>query len=400
MPNKKIVVIAFQYLSHRRLRSWLTIIGVIIGISLVSTIVLLSSGLENAILGFLRSFGPDILIIFPGEEGGPPQFLFGAKLRDKDVDAIRKVPGVELVAPATFELSEEVAYRGETKKAAVVAQPMRETKEIFETSQGFRVKEGDWPDSETAREVVVGWRFAKNKYKEAVLVGDTIVMKGKPFTVRGILGEVGDRDVDNGVFVSLEQFRRVTGIRDNIFRVIARVSPGYDPKAVAEEIRTELKRVPGITDFSVLTSEKAQETIGNVIGILQLVLTGIALFTLVVGGIGIMNTMYTSVVERTRHIGIMKAVGATSRQIALLFVFEAGLIGFVGGVIGTSVGILLAKLIAIIARESGFGLLAVEVQFLWLLGIFLFAFMVGVISGFLPARHAASLKPAEALRYE
>jgi len=400
MLNKKIFILAIQYLSHRRLRSWLTIIGVIIGISLVATIILLSSGLENAILGFLQSLGSDIVMIMPGEEGAFQQVLLGKKLRDKDVDAIRKVEGVEMAVPAVLEAGEEITYRGEIKKTYLIAQPVREAKEIFEVSQGFKMKEGEWPVSESAREIFTGFRFAKKIYKEDMLVGDTVIIKNKTFVVKGILAEIGDPDVDTAVFMSLEQFRRTTGIRDNILRVVAKISPGYDPKQVAEEIKLELKQVPGVPDFSVMTSEKMQELIADIIGVLRLVLTGIAIFTLIVGGIGIMNTMYTSVVERTKHIGIMKSVGATARQISMLFVFEAGLIGLVGGIIGTVIGVGLAKAVELIAKQMGFGMLAVEVQVLWLLGVFLFAFFVGVLSGFFPARQAASLKPADALRYE
>lgn len=401
MPNQKILNIAIQYLRYRQRRSWLTIVGVIIGISLVVTIILLSGGLKNAIVDLLQVFGQDAITILPGDEENAVSFLISPlKFRDKDVDAVRKTQGVETVVPIAEGYLADVTFTGETKKVNLHAQPFREMRLVFESSQGFRVIEGEWPESEKSREVLLGNRLARFRFKEEIGVGDELIIKGKRFTVKGIFAEIGESTHDNSVFLSMDNFRQLTGVRDNIFSINAKVMSGYNINEVGERIRENLGEVPGVEDFMILTGEKAQAIVGRVIGVLGFVLTGIGIFTLVVGGVNIMNTMYTSVLERTRHIGVMKAVGATSRQIGTLFVIESGLIGLVGGVIGTAVGIALAKLVELIAHQAGFQLLSVRIQPLWILGVLLLTLFVGIISGFLPARQAASLRPAEALRYE
>jgi len=399
MTNRKIFNLAIQYLRYRQLRSWLTIISVIIGISLVATIMLLSGGLKNAIIELLQVFGQDVILILPGEEGSPVSLFSGAlKFRDKDVEAVRKTEGVETVVPISEGYIAEVTFRGETQKVNLHAQPFDAMKIVFGSSQGFRIADGDWPES--AREVALGAKLARFRFKKEIRADDELIIKGKRFTVRGVFAEIGETSHDNSIFMAMDEFRRLTGTRDNIFSISAKVLPGYAIDEVAENIRQDLEKVAGVVDFTVLTGEKAQAVAGNVVGVLGLVLTGIAIFTLAVGGVGIMNTMYTSVVERTRHIGVMKAVGATRRMIATLFVIESGLIGLVGGILGLTIGVTLAKIVEFIAHRSGFQLLAVQIQPLWLLGVLLFAFVVGVISGFLPAKQAAALPPAEALRYE
>jgi putative ABC transport system permease protein len=203
-------------------------------------------------------------------------------------------------------------------------------------------------------------------------------------------------------------FKSVTGERKGAKQAMAKVKAGYSPDVVAEKIKSNLnqnrKRQIGQkqadSSYTVMTSEKTASIVGNVMGLIQAVIIGFASIAIIVGGIGIMNTMYTSVRERTKEIGIMKAVGAKNKTITTIFLIESGIFGMLGGVGGTLLGIILAKGIEIyfqihplfyLKADVGPGLIAFSLAF---------SFLVGCISGYLPARTAAKLKPVDALRYE
>ena len=174
---------------------------------------------------------------------------------------------------------------------------------------------------------------------------------------------------------------------------------------IAEKIKVELRRFRDVKkdeeDFDIQTPEQLLGSFGDVLNIVQSVLIGIAAISLLVGGIGIANTMYTAVIERTKEIDIMKSVGAQNKDILLIFVIESGMLGLAGGAIGIAVGIGLSKLVEYLAFVY-LGTSLIKAFFPWylILGSLLFSFLVGTISGLLPARQAASLKPVDALRYE
>ena len=193
--------------------------------------------------------------------------------------------------------------------------------------------------------------------------------------------------------------RELTGKEDEVNVILAHIRPGFDSEVVGAEIITKLKRSRGDENFEVFTPEQLLAQIGSVIGIVQTILVGIATISLLVGGIGIMNTMYTSVLERVRDIGVMKAVGARNFDILLIFLFEAGMLGAVGGIIGIAFGSAAAMVVGVIAEYSGFPLL-VRIEPVVVLGGLLFAFVVGCVSGAVPSWNASKLRPVDSLRYE
>ena len=160
-----------------------------------------------------------------------------------------------------------------------------------------------------------------------------------------------------------------------------------------------MKRKRDDTNFQVVTATQILEQINQVLGVMQFVLVGIAAISLVVGAIGIMNSMYTSVLERTKDIGIMKAIGARNSDILKIFLIESGLIGLVGGIFGILLGSAMALIIGQLSKNAGFSLI-IKIEPLVLIFGLLFAFVVGIISGILPAYQASRLKPVDALRYE
>ena len=205
------------------------------------------------------------------------------------------------------------------------------------------------------------------------------------------------------IILDLDDFRQVTGRREGSPVAMVKASSGFDVDEVVKNIEAALeeagKRRLGedAPSFSVLTSETVSDMVGNIMAILQVIIVAFASIALVVGGIGIMNTMYTSVRERTREIGIMKAVGSKNSAILWIFLIEAGIIGIVGGIGGTALGIIFAKSIEIYGQANMFYVKAAVTPGLILLGL-TFSILAGCLSGFFPARKAAKMRPVDALR--
>ncbi|OGL79310.1 hypothetical protein A3F28_02915, partial [Candidatus Uhrbacteria bacterium RIFCSPHIGHO2_12_FULL_57_11] len=297
-------ILTLNNLRYRQLRSWLTALGIVIGVAMILALLLLGSGLRAAVAGQLQQFGSDLIYVLPGEEGNPiMSAILGDALRDKDAAAVREVAGVETAMPIVERLS-MMEFGGQQKTINLHAQPLEEMKIVFEGSQGFRLSEGRWPASEHSREIILGHSVAYKRFDEDARLGDEVIVHGRKFTVVGIMKLIGEETHDRSVFISLENFRSLTGVRDNIRSIVVKAEPGLSLDDLAEDIRYRLEQQVGLERFSVFTSGKAARLVGNIIGVLELALSAIASVALLVGGIGIMNTMYMSVMERTRDIGV------------------------------------------------------------------------------------------------
>ena len=398
-------LLAFTNLRRRKLRSWLTMIGIFIGISAVVALISLGQGLEDAINEQFESIGSDKIFIEERGLQGPPgsgtsQFT---KLTTKDIDAISKVNGVKGVAGLLIKTG-KVESKDEAQFTFVWGIPLEEEeKEIvsfFEVEDGRDLKEGD------RRKAVVGVRYPEAKvFTKSVGVGDRITIEGVSFDIVGRFKRVGNPFDDSAILIPEEQMRELYNLEEEVSTIYVQVEDLAEIESVKERIERELRKFRGEREgketFQIRTSEQFLESFSNVLDIVQAVLVGIAAISLLVGGIGIMNTMYTSVVERTKEIGIMKAIGARNEDILYIFLFEAGLLGLVGGLIGVIIGFGLSKGAEYIATISlGTNLLQASVDIWLVLGALLFSFVVGIASGVLPAYQASKLKPVDALRYE
>ncbi|MFH1193142.1 MAG: ABC transporter permease [Candidatus Jorgensenbacteria bacterium] len=398
---KDFFMLVLKSIQHRRMRSWLTVLGIVIGIMLVVTIFALGSGIKNVVSQSLQMFGSDLIVIFPGETTNPfASMMAGQKFKDRDIDALTRLPGVKLVAPVdTASLNGE--FRGEKKAMSVRGVRWRDIRPIFQESQGVKLESGAWPTNEDANEAVLGYLVAHELFKNPIRVGDELIVKSKRVAVAGIVSRTGAQDDDNSTYLGMAPFRHLTG-REGAVSVMVKAAPDANVELVAREIKFELDKQEAVPEFSVLTMAKANELIGGVLSVVELGLIAIALISLIVGAVGIMNTMYTSVLERTKQIGVMKAVGASRNHILALFLLESGMIGLVGGIFGVIFGIGIAYAVGAVAGKMGMsGLFSfAAVDYLGLLVILLITFTTGILAGVLPARQAASMQPAEALRYE
>ena len=399
---KNFFKLVLKSVRHRPVRSWLTIFGIVIGIMLVVIILSLGNGIKNTIKGTLQAFGSDSIIILPGKESNPLLgVLGGQKFKERDLMNLEQIEGVKFVAPMDFGMA-NVEYRGEKKAVLLHAANWKNYVQAMESVQGIKLEEGQWPKDEITGRAVLGYVTTRDLFQKRVAVGDEIIIKSKRFIVSGTMSKIGEQMVDSVIFISLDLFRELTGSRSGASSAFVKIETGAPIDIIAKQIRYQLSQQEVVRDFTLLTPEKAGRLAGSVVSIVELVLIVVALISLVVGAVGIMNTMYTSVLERTKQIGVMKAIGASSDAILSLFLIESGLIGLVGGILGIIFGVLVAYLIGLIAGSFGIrGLFSLaSLDFFGFAVILIITFITGVISGALPARRAAQMEPAEALRYE
>ena len=395
--------LAFKNLKSRKTRSFLTVLGIFIGIMAVVALISIGQGMQNAINDQFESLGKDKIII-RSDVMGPPGSATSKSLMltESDLDAVKNTRGIE-DAIGFLTKSGTATRNGELKVIYVFGVNPDDLEMVGsiipEISEGRNLKQDDKYKAVVGYEHVYG-----DLWKKPVKIGDSIEIENKSFRVVGVLGKIGNPIDDSMIMIQKDEMKDLFNTGEEVSEMIAQVSSGFEPADVAESVKKTLRKEKdekeGEETFSVQTSEQLMDAFSNIFGIVQAVLIGIAAISLIVGGIGIMNTMYTSVLERTREIGIMKSIGAKNSDIFMIFFMEAGMLGLVGGLVGVALGIGISKAVEMIAVNAGITMLQVAMP-LWLIfGALAFSFIVGCLSGTLPAMRASRLRPVEALRYE
>ncbi len=397
--------LAFNNLKRRKLRSWLTMIGIFIGIAAVVALISLGQGLQNAIEEQFEQLGSDKIIIQPKGMGPPGSAASESlSLTSKDLRIIESVRGVEWASGYLIKQGQAI-YKDEAGIGFATGITSEDFELLMEMS-GLEILEGRRLERGDKFKVVVGYNHIyRDVWKKTLQIGSIIEIEGHDFKVIGVMSKVGNPIDDGLLYVPKDVLKEILNVEDEESQIVAKTASGFDPAKVAETIERKLRNSRGEKEdqetFTVQTSEQLLESFSNIFGIVQAVLVGIASISLLVGGIGIMNTMYTSVLERTKEIGTMKAVGAKNSDILLIFLFESGLLGLVGGAIGIGIGIGLGKGAEYIASMAlGTNLLQAAFPWYLIVGALAFSFLTGTLSGILPAMQAAKLRPAEALRHE
>jgi putative ABC transport system permease protein len=402
---KDYFVLAEKNLKKRKLRSWLTIIGILISIATIFTLISLSFGLQNAINQQFQQLGTDKFFIMPKGQAGAPGTGGAVSLNETDLRALEKVPGVKAVTYISIG-NVKIEYSGKPRFYMAAGIPCDEVSmlSVIQEAANLKLESGVFLERGDILKVVVGSSYSGNQFDKPVVVGSRITLNGVNFNVKGVLKTVGNPSDDKNVYICFNEFETLFN-RSNYDEIFVQVLPNEDVKSVAADAEKKLRKERGLTektqDFTISTPEELLASFGSILSIVTIFLLGIAAISLVVGGIGIANTMYTSVLERTKEIGVMKAVGAKNSDIIYIFVIESGLLGLIGGVAGVLLGMGVGKLIEIIASAAlGTNLLQVVFPLWLILSCLGFAFLVGAFSGMFPALGAARIHPTEALRYE
>ena len=401
---KDYFVLAMRNLRKRKLRSWLTMLGIIISIATIFMLVSISLGLQGAVEEQFRTLGTDKIFIQPSTGLGPPGSVAGVVLTEDDVDTISKVRGVKDYSFFTAG-NAKVEFRGETRFMLVWGIDP-EHLDVYSEVGSFKIEEGKFLEKGDRNSVMLGWLFAQEKvFKKPVRTGNKLIINDQDFKVKGNLERIGTPDDDRIILMDLNSFRELFGIQDRVDIIIVQIDEGEDINEVSDRIEKKLRSSRGVTektqDFDIIKPEELLESFGNVLNIITAFLAGVAAISLLVGGIGMANTMYTSVVERTREIGIMKAIGAKNKDILSIFLIESGFLGLVGAGIGVLLGYSISKTIEYIAiTQLNTTLLQAASPLYLILGCLMFGFVIGTISGTLPAIQASKTNVVDALRYE
>ena len=398
---------SIENLRHRKLRSWLTMIGIFIGIAAVVALIGLGEGLRGAITGQFGFLGPDVLAVQASglNFAGPPGQAVVNPLTKDLTEKIKSIPGVDIAVNRYIETG---AFEFNDIQDIVFAWNVPENKERskFEKMLNLKVSQGRLLKDGDKFKVVLGNSFTdEDRFGKPIQVGNNIIFEGKQFEVVGILEKKGSFIFDTAVIMNedvlISEFKDDDSVNAIAIKVNDLKSIGNVKRNVEELLRKERGVKEGEEDFTVQSPESALESLDDVLFGVQLFISIIAFISLVVGGIGITNTMYTAVLERTKEIGIMKSIGARNSSIFTLFFMESGFLGFVGGLIGVAIGVALANLFAFAGRQTlGSDLIKADVSLALVFGSLLFSVIVGLIAGTVPAYHASKKNPVDALRYK
>ncbi len=386
---------SFESLKRQKLRSFLTLLGIVIGIGSVVALISIGDGFNKSIEKEFEKLGSNTLIVLPGSSFVSSVF---AKLEENDVKRIESVKGVEDATP--LYLSSTVVSFKEQKKSVIILGIDTKKQALLEDLGLFEIKEGRLLSSSDNLGIIIGSRFAEDTFDSEVELRQKLLVGNDYLRVIGITkasGQSFGAAFDNAIIMNYKSLEAITGKNLTPFRIFVKAVSKEEIPTVKEAIKKELKKAHGEEDFQILTATQIQESALSVLGLIQLVLVFIAAISLVVGGIGIMNTMLMSVMERTKEIGIMKAIGATNNDVLSIFLVESGIIGLIGGFIGYVLGFALALIGGIVASSSGLDLI-ISFDPVLLIGSLLFAFVIGMISGFIPSRRASLMQPVDALR--
>jgi len=400
MNLKDIFVLAFANLRHRRVRSWLTLIGIFVGIMAVVALVSLGQGMQDAITEQFASMGTDKLTVQgAGSSYGPPGTNAVGILSDHDVILLERLNGVSQVIPRYIQAM-ILEYDGERDLfygASVPRGGENLIQEVFDVT----LSEGRMVRGDDGKNIVTG---AGVKFDDKVLaVGQKVLINEETFRIVGTMEKTGNPMTDKQVLISEEVLVETLSLSSNYDLIAVQVEPAADMaqmKDVVERTMREDRNLDsGEEDFEVSTPQDALSSLNSILTSVQILIVGIASISLLVGAIGITNTMFTAVLERRREIGIMKSIGATKKDIQRLFLVESGLLGLSGGIIGVLLGVFIGKGVEL-GAQIYFGKTILQATFNpWMiLGVLVFAFLIGTLSGTLPARKASQLKPVDALR--
>jgi putative ABC transport system permease protein len=432
MKLADILKLSLNGLTHRGLRSWLTILGIIVGVAAVIAMLSIGAGMSQSMKEQMSNFGADVLTVSAGRtrafgpEGGfsdrfqpgssPPSAITSTTsttsptLTDTDILAISTAEGVDTVSGIISDRA-TVQYLAQT--VTVTVEGVEPT--AWNDMTTSTVASGRFLDSGESTSVLIGNNVANGMFDYNLTINTQIRVGSKTFTIVGILEESGTGSFggdDRTIFMTIQAARDIlTDIDSNEYSSIqVKVTDTNSVDQVIENVKqvlyTSRMVISDTADFTVTSPTSMLETIQSTMATLTFFLTGIAAISLLVGAIGIANTMFMSVMERTRLIGILKSIGTRNSEIMKLFLTESGIIGLMGGLLGIFLGFIVVGIISSVGINiMGMGRMGTSTSVAVVtpeLILFALAFstIIGIVSGLIPARKAANLQIVEAMRSE
>ncbi len=400
MRPRDILLFSTNGLKERKFRFILNLVGVLVGCIAITGLISLTQGLNEEVGGQLDRFGSRNLFVMPGDISMGAGLIATQGFNWRDLEIISRVDNIDKATPVMGNLILTYSKRGEKKQAFAYGIEA----DYFTIQSGWGAENGRLLKRGDNAVVILGYEIAFPKDMDEPLfeVGDRITLtvrvdgedKDMSFRVIGIMEKMGglggvSSDEDNSVFMPLRICQQFFEKGGEFQYIVAQVKDTNDLVQVTADIEDRFD-----DDVSVLTRESMSELVGNILGAIEAVLGGVAALSLFVAGVGIINTMTISVLERTREIGILKAIGAKKKDILLMFLSEAVLNGLIGGSLGAAIGFGIGNLVGNLIE------MPVSSNLFLALGVVLFALLTCGLSGLYPAWRAAKMHPVEALRAE
>lgn len=403
--NIKMALISIK---SAKMRSFLTMLGIIIGVASVVTIIAVGEGVKSSVRSQVTSFGTNLVQINPGQaiddsdnnDGASGGFNFASTLgastlTEKDLIVVKETTGVESSAPLMFISGILGAGSNTAKQAYIVAT----TPQLKDTINQQIASGSFLTDSDMNQPVIViGSNVAKSLFGTQDAVGKTVTLRNQQLTVVGVMQDLGTGvnfgpSLNDATYIGLDYGKSLAGGAVNIYEIDVKVASDQDVNKVVGTLKERLKASHnGTTDFTVTTAEDQLKVFDQIFSILTSFVAAIAAISLIVGGIGIMNIMLVTVAERTREIGIRKAIGATSGNILTQFLIEAIILSVFGGLLGLGLSYVLAQ---IVKKAASITPIFTYEAFVLAFGVSL---LVGIVFGVAPAIKAARKKPIQALK--
>jgi len=401
---------ALNMVLHSRLRSWLTILGIVIGVASVIAIMSLGAGMQQQINSRIGDMGLDLITITAGASRGmrpgPGGGGFGGgsatasdeipELDRTDVQALKGIPDITAI-DTQISGTVEVYFLSKSGEVSLTGVDQKEWADITTTE----LAEGRMLGPADSNVVVIGGRLADGFFDSPLGINKMLTIEDRAFRIVGVLD-----DQSTSIYMPIQMAYQVIedSDQDVYDRVIVKIKDEEKVENITTKIEKKLMMIRHVTekdkDFSVSNNQQNNERMQEMVSSMTLFLTAIAAVSLLVGAVGIANTMFTSVLEKTKDIGIMKAIGARNKDILTIFLMNASLIGFIGGAIGVVFGIMISGFIPYIMTDMRMLGGQAIVTTTSVVGALLVSMFVGIIAGAIPAWKASKLKPVDALRYE
>lgn len=401
------IIIALKNIRERKTRVFLTLLGIAIGIMAIVSLMSIGEGMEVAITQELSSLSDTIFVTIGIDAGGALptgggfEFSNMEYLTDRDIGDLQRIQGIRDISPILTS-NGIIEYNNKIRTVSLLGMDPLNMEAVFGL-EALGLKDGTFLNEGDQNKCLIGYNIAYKYFDVDISVGSRIKINDKLFFVSGIYKEEGmgfSTQTDNSIHLTQRDFEKLTG-ETNVSAAIIRVYDVNMVNIIADEIEAAINHNHRGDDVaSVVTMTSILDSIQSVLAIIQTVLIAIAAIALLVASIGIMNTMLTSVMERTHEIGVMKAIGAKNSDVMSIFLFEGMFISLLGGISGVIVGIIGAQGFSLATSQAIGGMLQpVFSLFSISLGIAV-AILVGIISSFYPAWKAAKMSPIEAVRYE
>ena len=401
---------SWHIIGRNKVRSFLTMLGITIGIASVIIVMSVGAGAQSLIINQIKSLGANLIGVLPGksDEKGPPASVYGVvitSLKDDDGQAIMKSGFPHIIAYTSYVKGTDTVTWRDVKVDTTFVGVNAGLVEVEDAPVAVGRFFTDEEDKSLSRVAVLASQTAKDLFDGDDPIGKTIKIKKTNFSIIGVMkarGNSGFQNQDNQIFVPLQTAQKLLLGIDYVSFMRMKVDSGSNVEESIDYVKTLLRDRHNIAnpeddDFSVRSMAQGLDVLTKITNALKLFLAAVAAISLIVGGIGIMNIMLAAVQERTREIGLRKAVGAKKKHINQQFLIETCLITFLAGLIGVIVGIAVSVLVAVIARNLGYNWdLVVSVPSIFM-GCFV-SIGIGFVFGLVPARRASNLDPIEALR--